>query len=258
MTILDRILAGKREAVKARKTAALVADLAARAHDTPPARGFARRLESADSVAVIAEFKRASPSMGIIAADADPARVAEEYERGGATCLSVLTDAVHFKGSVDDLVLARRACGLPVLRKDFVVDEIDVLESRTIGADCCLLIVAALSDMQLQDYLGTACECGLDGIVEVHDASELQRALVAKPRLVGINNRDLKTFETSLCVTEELAPLAKGTFVISESGITKPEDVSRVAEAGARGILVGESLMRQTDRAAAIRSLLAQ
>jgi indole-3-glycerol phosphate synthase len=207
-------------------------------------------------MAMIAEVKKASPSKGVIAEHHDPARIAEEYAAGGASCISVLTDRDHFMGSCDDLTEVRNAVSLPVLRKDFTVDELDVFETRHMGADCILLIVAALSPMQLQDYLGLAGEVGLDCLVEVHDAGELGVALQSAAPIIGINNRDLQTFVTDLDVTEELAPLAAGRFLVSESAIATRQDVERVQVAGASAVLVGETLMREADKAAAIRRLL--
>lgn len=257
MNVLSRIIADKKEDVRERKTTAVMADLRARISDMRPARGFEARLRAdASPIALIAEVKKASPSKGLIAPDFDPVGTAHAYQAGGASCISVLTDRDYFQGSVDDLKAVRSAVDLPVLRKDFVVDELCVAETREMGADCLLLIAAALSQMQLQDYTGLASEFGLDVLVEAHDGNELGMALNSGASLIGINNRDLTTFDTDLSVTEALAPLASGRFVVSESAIETREDVERVAEAGAKAILVGETLMRDADPAAAIRRLL--
>lgn len=257
MNVLSQIISQKREEVRERRTAALIADLRARVADMSPARGFESRLRAdAKPVALIAEVKKASPSKGVICEDFDPASIARAYESGGASCVSVLTDRDYFQGSADDLMAVRNAVSLPALRKDFVVDDLCVLETRDMTADCMLLIAAALSPMQLQDYTGLAAEIGLDVLVEAHDTDELGSALNSGAGLIGINNRDLSSFVTDLSVTESLAPLASGRFVVSESGITSREDVERVAEAGAKGILVGESLMLSDDPAAACRRLL--
>ncbi|MEO7453911.1 MAG: indole-3-glycerol phosphate synthase TrpC [Fimbriimonadales bacterium] len=256
MSVLDRILIEKREDVRDRKTTALVADLRARISDMPRARGFENALRRGAPMALIAEVKKASPSKGLIAEDFDPERIAEEYAAGGASCISVLTDRDYFMGSQDDLIEVRKAVHVPVLRKDFTVDELCVLETRHMGADCILLIVAALSEMQLQDYLGLALEIGLDCLVEVHDINEMGTALNSGAAVIGVNNRDLRTFVTDLNVTESLAPLAAGRLLVSESSITSRTDVERVQAAGASAVLVGEYLMREADKASAIRRLL--
>jgi indole-3-glycerol phosphate synthase len=258
LTILEKILGEKREIVKERKSAALVADLRARISDMGATRGFVNALKSEAPMALIAEVKKASPSKGVIAEDFDPVRTAEFYLAGGASCVSVLTDAEHFMGSAEDLKAVRKAVPLPILRKDFTVDELCILEAREMGADCVLLIAAALSALQLQDYVGVANEIGLDALVEVHDAGEMGAALNSGSELIGINNRDLRSFSTDLGVTEALAPLAFGRVVVGESAISTREDVVRVQEAGASAVLVGESLMRDPDPAAAIRRLLAR
>ena len=207
-------------------------------------------------MALIAEVKKASPSKGLIAEDYDPVTTAEAYAAGGASCISVLTDGPHFMGSVDDLQTVRSAVNLPVLRKDFTVDELCVLETREMGADCILLIAAALSGLQLQDYVGLSREIGLDVLVEVHTADEMGAALNSGASMIGINNRDLGTFRTDLSTTEQLAPLAVGKLVLSESAIVSRQDVERVQAAGAGAVLVGEALMREHDPAAAVRRLL--
>jgi len=257
LNVLQQIVAQKKAQVRDRRTTGLVADLRARVADMAATRGFEKRLiADAKPIALVAEIKQASPSKGVIAEDFDPVSTARAYETGGASCISVLTDRDYFQGSAEDLAAVRQAVSLPVLRKDFVVDELCILETREMGADCMLLIAAALSAMQLQDYFGQATEIGLDVLVEAHNADELGTALNSGAALIGINNRDLSTFVTDLSVTESLAPLATGRFLVSESGIAAREDVERVANAGARGILVGESLMVADDPAAACRRLL--
>ena len=260
MNKLEEICATKREEVAARKAATTIAALEAAATAQTPPRGFeaALRARAADGYALIAEIKKASPSKGLIRADFHPAAHAAAYEQGGAACLSVLTDAPYFQGHEDYLVQARAACALPVLRKDFMVDPWQCLEARAIGADAILIIVAALDDGAMAEIEAAARELAMDVLVEVHDEAELERAAkVLQSRLIGVNNRDLKTFTTSLAVTERLAPLMpQGTLVVGESGINSHADCQRLASAGVRTFLVGESLMRQADVAAATRALL--
>ena len=259
MDKLAEILATKRAEVAVRKRREPVAALADLAREQGPPRGFRRALDrkAAGGFALVAEIKKASPSKGLIRADFHPADHARAYARGGAACLSVLTDAPFFQGHEDYLIAARQAVALPVLRKDFMVDPWQALESRAIGADAILIIVAALADAQMAEIEAAAIEQGMDVLVEVHDAAEMERAGRLKSRLIGINNRNLKTFETDLAATEQLAPLApEGALLVGESGIASRADLERLATAGVRAFLVGESLMRQPDVEAATRALL--
>ncbi len=249
----------KRQEVAARKANATVADLDARASEQTAPRGFeeALRAKSKDGFALIAEIKKASPSKGLIRADFRPHRHAMEYEAGGAACLSVLTDAPYFQGHEDYLIEARASCALPVLRKDFMVDPWQVAEARSIGADAILIIVAALDDAQMQEIEAAAIERGMDVLVEVHDEQEMERACALRSRLIGVNNRDLRTFTTDLGTTERLSTLApEGTLLVGESGINSHADCQRLAKSGVRTFLVGESLMREEDVTAATRALL--
>jgi len=224
--------------------------------ETGPPRGFARALTAARDLAIIAEIKKASPSKGVIAADFDPVAIARDYEAGGAACLSVLTDEEYFQGSLRYLVAARRAVGLPVLRKDFIIDEIQVREAALHGADAVLLIAAILDTSQIADYQALAAELGMDCLVEVHDEREAEAALTAGAGLIGINNRNLKDFTVDLATTfRVMAEIPEDVPVVSESGIRGREDILRLAGHGVAAALVGESLMRAGDRAASLREL---
>ncbi len=256
---LTEICDAKRLEVAARKRAASIGDLDRAAAGQSPPRGFRAALEAtcAAGFGLIAEIKRESPSKGLIRADFEPADHARAYAAGGAACLSVLTDAGFFQGHEDYLVAARGACELPVLRKDFMVDPWQVAESRAIGADAILMIVAALDDALMREIESAALERGMDVLVEVHNEAEMERAGALCSRLIGINNRDLKRFVTDLAVTERLAPVAPdGALLVSESGIGAHADLLRLSGCGARCFLVGESLMRHEDIEAATRRLL--
>ena len=255
MTVLDRILERKREEVAALRAGPGRAELAARAARAETPRGFARALVAGPSPRVVAEFKRASPSRGEIRPGADPAAIARDYAASGAAALSVITDREFFRGELADLRAARAACALPVLRKDFTIDPLQLFEARAEGADAALLIVAALADAQLRELLACARELGLDALVEVHDEPELERALAHGAALVGINNRDLRDFKTDVGVTRALLPRAAGRVVVSESGLDSPEVVRALAAEGASAFLVGEALMRAPDPGAALRRL---
>ena len=255
-TYLDAILDAHRAA--ASEDPRSLDELVARCGGLPPTRGFAAALRRPGEVAVIAECKRRSPSKGDLAPDLDPADLAKRYEAGGAACMSVLTDADHFGGSVDDLRAARAACDLPVLRKDFTVDARDVADARLMGADAVLLIAAALDDDELRRFHDLATGLGLDALVDVHDRAELERALAAGATLVGANSRDLRTFEVDLeGVAALAAEMPAGTTKVFESGIRSAADVAVVREAGWDAILVGETLVTSGDPEQAIRDLVA-
>ena len=257
--ILQHILARKVEEIRERSAQIGLAELSARVADLPPTRGFAAALEAkveAGSPAVIAEVKKASPSKGVIRANFDPAAIARSYAAGGAACLSVLTDADFFQGSEAYLQQARAACDLPVLRKDFTIDPYQVYEARAIGADCILLIVAALGDASLLELALLAAELDLDVLVEVHDEDELERALEIPAPLIGVNNRNLRTFETSLDTTLRLqGRIDDGRLLVTESGIHTPADVARMRAAGVGAFLVGEAFMRAADPGAELARL---
>ncbi|GAB3024654.1 MULTISPECIES: indole-3-glycerol phosphate synthase TrpC [Oleiagrimonas] len=257
--ILHRILARKTEEIAEREAQLPLKELAARCADLPETRGFAAAMEAridAGDPAVIAEVKKASPSKGVIRDDFDPARIAKAYAEAGAACLSVLTDKDFFQGSEAFLKAARDACSLPVLRKDFIVAPYQVYEARTIGADCILLIVAALEDDALLELTLLAAQLNMDVLVEVHDLDELDRALAVPASLIGVNNRNLRTFKTSLDTSMDLRDYVPyDRVLVTESGIRSPEDVERMREAGIEGFLVGEAFMRAEDPGAELKRL---
>jgi indole-3-glycerol phosphate synthase len=257
--ILTRILARKTEELAERSARMPLAELSARVADLPETRGFAAAIEAkidAGLPAVIAEVKKASPSKGIIRPDFDPASIARSYELGGAACLSVLTDKDFFHGSEDFLQQARAACSLPVLRKDFVIDPYQVYEARVIGADCILLIVAALGDAALLELSLLAAELDLDVLCEVHDVEEMERALALPVPLIGVNNRNLRTFETSIDTSIELQSMIEyDRILVSESGIHTHDDIERLQSAGINAFLVGEAFMRASDPGAELKRL---
>jgi indole-3-glycerol phosphate synthase len=259
--ILKKIVRRKVQEVAARVARVPVEQLAAVGKDAPPVRGFADALAAklaAGLPAVIAEIKKASPSKGVLREDFRPAQIAASYERGGATCLSVLTDVDFFQGSDAYLQEARKACGLPVIRKDFIIDPYQVYEARAMGADCILLIVACLDDDRLRRLSALAGELGLDVLVEVHDGEELVRALAVPGRLIGINNRDLRSFDISLETTIDLlGRVPEDRILVTESGIHTREDVARMRQCGVHAFLVGEAFMRAEDPGATLSRLFA-
>lgn len=259
ITILDRIATYKREEVASAQKHKPVSTLESEAVMATPPKGFHSALANASSVGfgLIAEVKKASPSKGVICADFNPCEIADSYRRGGATCLSVLTDGPSFQGSIDHLEQVSNAVSLPCLRKDFILDPYQVLEARAAGADCILIIMAMVSDMQASEVEETAVGCGMDCLIEVHCLDELRRAKCLKSRLIGVNNRDLTNFCVSTDTTLQLLPyMPSGTLVVSESGLSERHDLDQMALAGVRCFLIGESLMRTVDRESAVRNLV--
>ncbi|TFL18205.1 indole-3-glycerol phosphate synthase TrpC [Jannaschia formosa] len=259
-TILDKIKAYKLEEIAARKSARPLSEIETEARAADPVRPFGEALRQAsiEGYGLIAEIKKASPSKGLIRAEFDPPALARAYAEGGATCLSVLTDGPSFQGDDRFLIEARAEVDLPVLRKDFLYDPWQVVESRALGADCILIILASVSDAQAAELEAAATEWGMDALIEIHNAEELARAERLSSRLLGINNRDLNTFVTDLQVTRDLSRRAPvDRMLVCESGLSTPEDLAEMARYGARSFLVGESLMRQPDIATATRALLA-
>lgn len=256
-TVLDRIISYKKQEIAERKSVVTEAELKRRAQLAPEPRGFHKALLAAKAPGLIAEVKKASPSAGIIRQDFDPVTIAQTYESAGAACLSVLTDEPSFQGHLDFLKAIRPAVGIPVMRKEFIIDRYQILEARAVGADCILLIAECLNDHQLNDLHQFALELGMDTLIELYEPSNLPRVLATEATLIGVNNRDLRTFETSLEHTFELkASMPDSVSLVSESGIKNHADIERLAAAGIAGVLVGESLMRQPDISAAVRGLM--
>ena len=258
MNILDKIFANKREVLDAKKASGIMRELKRMSADCPPTRGFARTLvDSQHQPSLIAEVKKASPVKGMIRQDFDPHAIATAYRDAGVDCLSVLTDVEFFQGSLENLKIARHSSGLPVLRKDFTVDELDIYEARVMGADAILLIVYGLSDQQLTEYRELAELLGMDVLVEAHTEEEGERAMSAGAKLLGFNNRDLTTFETSLHVAERVIPLFAGrAHVVSESAMSCQEDIERVSSAGARSVLIGTAFCKAPDIGTKVREVM--
>ncbi len=257
---LIEICETKRQKVSALKTSQTLAEMDRTAKAAPAPHDFAKALESKTAqgkAGLIAEIKKASPSAGLIRSDFDPPFLAQAYERGGAACLSVLTEELYFQGYNNHLIQARTACQLPILRKDFIVDVWQIPQSRAIGADCILLIMATLDNAQAHEFHAATLHYGMDVLIEVHDETELERALNLPSGMIGINNRNLKTLKTDMAVTERLAPLVpKDRALVSESGLSTPDDLRRMKEVGVHRFLIGESLMRQNDIETATKKLL--
>jgi indole-3-glycerol phosphate synthase len=255
--ILDDIIANKKEELAGTKRRSSLAEVKARAADAGPARGFGKALSRSGAIRLIAEVKKASPSKGVIRGDFDPVRIAQAYEQAGASCISVLTEEKFFQGRLEYLAAIRKAAGLPLLRKDFIIDEYQVYEARAAGADAVLLIAACLEKDQMAEYLGIAGQLGLDALVESHTYRELDKALLAGATLVGINNRDLSTFTVSLDTTLDLLKdIPDDRIVVSESGIKTRDDVVKLEKAGVDAVLVGEGLMREKDIGKKVKELL--
>lgn len=255
--VLKKIAAYKVDEVEALRDDISIEELRDIARDQAPARGFAQAIKNATNTALICEVKKASPSKGIIREDFDPVAIAKAYETGGATCMSVLTDGPGFMGSNAIFKQVHKTTTLPLLRKDFFIDPIQVTEARAMGADCILVIMAMIDDDTARALMEEAAELGMDALVETHDAEELKRAIALEASLIGINNRDLRTFETSLDTFGRLAgQVSKGATLIAESGIFTKADIAKLAKDGAQGYLIGESLMRQDDVVGAVRELI--
>lgn len=257
-TVLDEIIQHKRQEVSAAKSARPLAELTARLSDAPPVRCFLTALQQATAPGLIAEVKKASPSAGIIRDDFSPIDIAQTYESAGASCLSILTDEKFFQGHLDFLEQIRPQVTIPVMRKEFIIDRYQILEARVAGADCCLLIAECLDDAQLNDLHGYAVELGMQTLIELYEPENLSRVLATGGKLIGINNRDLRTFETTLEHTFQLKQqVPDDVLLVSESGIRTHEDILRLRSAGVGGVLVGESLMRQPNIATAVTQLMA-
>ena len=255
--VLDQIVADKRQEIEQAKTSTPVTELEAQIADAPQVRDFVAALKNAPGIGLIAEVKKASPSAGIIREDFDPVAIATAYQANGASCLSVLTDEPYFQGHLDYLKAVRNAVDIPVLRKDFIIDPYQVVEARAAGADCILLIAECLDDCHLRELYFQASELGMECLIEIYDPENLERVLKLDPPLLGINNRNLKTFVTELSHTTDLAKdVPQETLLVSESGIRTHADVIHLQQFGVGGILVGESLMRQPDIGLAVRNLL--